>query len=258
VGPSYFKRSTLGKESFGEGVKLSELDCGGLGLSLLLDCGLSQLISLVLHLGNQDSTTGIHGSVESGNKDGDLPLSCGGVLLDLVEGAIQGGNGLPRLLLSLGVGDGVAGNLVLEWAGNLAQGTEGVARVLLAQAERANGVVAGLAIGVDFGANVGLAAGNPLHLYFPLKHIVNRDQLVRGGHFPLAVCMKTGGSHISATLGAVHRRILLLTASLTFHLVHVLHRRGKGSREGVDEHTSSEGLHSLVGGHAHLTSRLLI
>ena len=67
---------------------------------------------------------------------------------------------------------------------------------------------------------------------------------------------KTGESHILTTLGAVHRRILL-TAPLTFHLVHVLHRRGKGSREGVNEHTGSEGLHSLVGRLAHLTPRLL-
>ena len=171
MGPSYFKRSTLGKESLGEEMKLPELDGGRLGFTLLLNGGLSQLISLVLHLGNQHSHTGIHSSVESGREGGYILLSCNAVLLDLVHGGIQGCNGLPRLLLTLGVGNGVAGNLVLEGAGDLAQGTEGVARVFLAQTEQANGVVAGLAIGVDFGANVLLAAGNPRHL----QHIMNRD-----------------------------------------------------------------------------------
>jgi len=51
----------------------------------------------------------------------------------LVDGAIQGGDGLSRLLLSLDDGDGVAGNLVLEGIGDLAQGAECVAGVLRCQ-----------------------------------------------------------------------------------------------------------------------------
>ena len=69
----------------------------------------------------------------SANRGGNVLLSGAAVLLDLVDGAIQGVDGLPRLLLSLGHGDGVAGNLVLEGAGDLAQGAEGVAGVLLDQ-----------------------------------------------------------------------------------------------------------------------------
>jgi len=236
LGPSYFKRSTLGKESLGEGVKLPELDGGGLGLSLLLDRGLPKLISLVLHLGNQHSHTGIHSSVKSEREGGNLLLSGGAVLFDLA--------------------DGVAGNLVLEWTGDLAQGTEIMLGVLLDATFGADGFSAGLAVGVDFHANVLLTAGNPLHLHFPLQHIMNRDQLVSRSRVKLPMDSKTGESHILTTLGAVHRRILL-TASLTFHLVDILHRGGEGSREGVNEHTSSEGLHSLVGRLAHLTPRLL-
>ena len=101
MGPSDFKRSTLGKESLGEEMKLPELDGGRLGFTLLLDCGLPKLISLVLHLGNQHSHTGIHSSVESGREGGYILVSRDAVLLDLVDSAIQSDDGLPRLLLSL-------------------------------------------------------------------------------------------------------------------------------------------------------------
>ena len=45
-----FEGSSLGKESLGEGVKLPKLDCGGLDFSLLLNGGLPQLVSFILHL----------------------------------------------------------------------------------------------------------------------------------------------------------------------------------------------------------------
>jgi len=60
VGPSNFKGSSLGKQSLIEGVKFPELDCGRLGLSLLLDGGLPQLVSLVLHLLEDLGVTGIN------------------------------------------------------------------------------------------------------------------------------------------------------------------------------------------------------
>ena len=155
--------------------------------SLLLNHRLPQVVSLILHLRNKHSPTGIDSSVESGDKGGEVLLSGAAVILDLVYGTIQGGDGLSRLLLSLGHDDSVAGNLVLEGAGNLAQGTEGVARVLLARALQANSVVASLAVGVDFHANVLLAAGYPLHLHFPFQRIVKRNQLVGGRHLQQAM-----------------------------------------------------------------------
>jgi len=49
--------------------------------------------------------------VESGDKGGNILLSRTAVLFDLVDGAIQGVDGLPRLLLSLRNGDSVAGRV---------------------------------------------------------------------------------------------------------------------------------------------------
>ena len=60
VGASNLKGSSLGKETLGEGVKFPELDCGRLGLSLLLDRRLPQLVSLVLHLLEDLSMAGIN------------------------------------------------------------------------------------------------------------------------------------------------------------------------------------------------------
>jgi len=50
VGTSNLKGSSLGKQTLGEGVKLPALDGGRLGLSLLLDRCLPQLVSFGLHL----------------------------------------------------------------------------------------------------------------------------------------------------------------------------------------------------------------
>jgi len=53
----------------------------------------------------------------------------------------------------------------------------------------------------------------------------------------------------------VHRGRLV--ASIALDLVSILHRAGEGSRKRVDEHTGSEGLHPIVGGLAHLASKLM-
>ena len=53
---------------------------------------------------------GINCGVNRGKQGGNFLLSGAAVLLDLVDGAIQGVDGLSRLFLSFGNGDGVAGN----------------------------------------------------------------------------------------------------------------------------------------------------
>ena len=63
VGASNLKGSSLGKETLGEGVKFPELDCGRLDFSLLLDRGLPQLVSLVLHLLEDCGMAGICGGI---------------------------------------------------------------------------------------------------------------------------------------------------------------------------------------------------
>ena len=109
MGASNLKGSSLGKQSLSEGVKFPELDCGRLGLSLLLDRRLPQLVSLVLHLLENLGMAGIDSGVNRGNQGGNVLLRGAAVILDLVDDAIDGVNGLPRLLLSLRNGDGVAG-----------------------------------------------------------------------------------------------------------------------------------------------------
>jgi len=190
VGPSDFKGSTLGKHTLGEGVKLPELDSGSLSLSLLLDCSLPQLVSLVLHLLEDLSMAGINSGLNRGKQGGDVLLSGAAVILDLADGAIQGVDGPPGILLSLGHGDSVAGYLVLERAGDLAQRAEGVAGVLLAQTLQANRIIAGLAVGVDFITDVLLATGNPLYGGISGKGLLKGDLMVHGRHFHPSVCIR--------------------------------------------------------------------
>ena len=100
VGASNLEGSALGEESLGEGMKFHELDCGRLGLSLLLDGRLPQLVSPVLHLLEDLGMAGINCGVNRGKQGGNFLLSGAAVLLDLGDGAIQGDDDLPRLLLS--------------------------------------------------------------------------------------------------------------------------------------------------------------
>jgi len=209
-----------------------------------------------MHLRNQASHTGVDSSIEGGREDGNILLSGAAVILNFVDCAIQGDNCLPGLLLSLRNGDGVAGDLVLEGAGDLAQGAESVAGVFFNRTHRTDSVVAGRAVGVDFHSDVLLAAGNSLHLHLSLQRIVKWNQLVRGRHFEVAVDSKTGGSHILATINTVHSSILL-TASLALDLVRILHRAGEGSRKQVDEYAGRQILNPIVRDLAHLAPELM-
>jgi len=236
VGPSNLKGSSPGKHSLGEGVKLPELDCGRLGLSLLLDGCLPQLVSLVLHLLEDLGMTGINCGVNRGKEGGNLLLSSAAVLLDLVDCAIQGVDGLPRLLLSLGHGDSVAGNLVLEWASDLAQGAEGVARVLFDAALGTNGFSAGLAVAVDFGTNVLLAAGNPLHGGISGQGVLKGNLLVLGRHFHVLVGCGTVGTKVFIAVNAMNSRIFVSLASIALHHPVDVSPVGLGRLDqGVDE-----------------------
>ena len=50
---------------------------------------------------------------------------------------------------------------------------------------------------------------------------------------------------------------ILFAASLALDLVRILHRAGEGSRERVDEHAGRQILHPIVGGLAHIASKLM-
>jgi len=52
--------------------------------------------------------------MNSRDEGGNVLLSGAAVLPDIIDGAIQGVDGLPRLLLPLDGDDGVASDLVLE------------------------------------------------------------------------------------------------------------------------------------------------
>ena len=53
----------------------------------------------------------------------------------------------------------------------------------------------------------------------------------------------------------MHRRCLV--ASIAPDLVRILHRAGEGSRKRVDENAGRQILHPIVGGLAHLASKLM-
>ena len=139
------------------------------------------------------------------------------MLLDLVDGAIQGGDDL----FSLARGDGVAGNLVPEGISDLAQGAEGVARVLLAQTLRADGVGTGFAVGVNFYSEVFLAAGNPLHDGISGQGVFNGNLLVSSSG--LASLMQLGAAlaEIFAVIDAVRGGIFVFTEIALHHPVPV-------------------------------------
>jgi len=162
VGASNLVGSALGKQSLSEEAKLPELNCGWLRISLLLHRCLPQLISFVLHLGNQHSNASIHGSMEGGRKGSNLLLGCFAILLDLVDSAIQRSDCLPRFLFSLSHGDGVTSDLVLKRTCNLAQWAEIVLWMFFNAALGANGFIAGLAVGVDIESKVFPTAGYSL------------------------------------------------------------------------------------------------
>jgi len=167
------------------------------------------------------------------------------VILNLVDDAIEGVDGLPRLLLPLGHGDGVAGNLVLEGAGDLAQGAEGVARVLLDCTPGANGFSACLAVGVDFDANVLLAAGNPLYGGISGTIVVKGDLLVRGSEFSSFVSTRASRPITLLALNTAHGGILLVT-SITLDLAaRELSLLSAGSDKGVDEGAATKGIHTI-------------
>ena len=240
MGTSNLKGSSLGKHSLREGVKLSELDCGILGLSLLLDRGLPQLVTLVLHLLEDLGMAGINRGVNRGKQGGNILLSGAAGILDLADSAIQGVDGLPRLLFSLGHGDGVASDLILEWAGDLAQGAKGVARVLFNSTLGTDSVVARLAVGVDFVTDVLLAAGNPLHGGSSGKGVLKGDLLVSRGDLGFLVTLGASWAKVLCALNTTHGRVSFLTNIALDHPVDVS-RVGLGRLDqGVDEGVAGE------------------
>ena len=159
------------------------------------------------------------------------------MILDLVDSVIKDVDGLPGILLSLGHGDSVAGNLVLEGASDLAQGAEVMLGMFLDATFGANGFSAGLAVTVNFVTNVLLAAGNPLHGGISCKGVLKRDLLVRGCGFSSLVNTSARWSKVFIAVNAVHSRILVIAEVALDHPVDVspvgLGRLDQGVDEGV-------------------------
>ena len=159
------------------------------------------------------------------------------MILDLVDGAIQGVDGLPRLLLPLGHGDSVAGNLVLEGAGDLAQGAEVMLGMFLDATFGTNGFSAGLAVTVNFVTNVLLAAGNPLHGGISGQGVLKGDLLVSGCGFSSLVRNEARRSNVFVAVNAVHGGIFVLAEIALDHPVDVpligLGKLDQGVDEGV-------------------------
>ena len=180
---------------------------------------------------------GIELGVKGREYRNDLLFGGAEVHLDLVDDAIQGVDGLPRLLLSLGHGDGVVGNLVLEGAGDLAQGAEVMLGMILDATFGANGFSAGLAVAVDFISDVLLTAGNPLHGGISCKGLLKGDLLVRGCGFGFLVSPGAGRAQVFIVVDAVHGGILIFAKITLNHPVDVslvgLGRFEQGGDKGI-------------------------
>ena len=175
--------------------------------------------------------------MKGGNKGGDVLLSGAAVIFDLVDGAIQGVDGLPRLLLPLGNGDGVTGNLVLERAGHFFQWADLVVSMISNSTLGTDGIGAGLAVSVDLHANVFLAAGNPLHGGISGQGFLKGDLLMSGCGFAFFVRNEAGRSNVFVAVNAVHGGIFLLAEVTLDHPVDVpligLGKLDQGVDEGV-------------------------
>jgi len=130
--------------------------------------------------------------------------------------------------------------LVLERAGDLAQGAEGVARVLFDAALGTNGFSAGLAVGVNFVTDVLLAAGNPLHSRISGKVVLKGDLLVSSSWLHPAVCSSTKSAHVVVAVHTVHRGILVIAGIALDHPVNVSPVGLGGLDQGVDERVAGE------------------
>jgi len=223
VGASNLEGSTLGKKTLGEGVKLPEFNGGRFGFSLPLDCGLPQLVPFGVHLLKNSNSSFLQIRCHDIKDLGNFLFSRATILLNLDDRAIQGGDGLSRLLLSPSHGNGVAGNLVLKRAGDLDQGAEGVARVLFDATLGTNGFSAGLAVTVDFVTNMFLAARDSFDSGVACHSFVKGDLLVACREFSSPVRNKTSWSKIFLAIYAVHCGILFSTSVAWDHSVDIPH-----------------------------------
>jgi len=157
------------------------------------------------------------------------------VLLDLVDGAIQGGDDLLCHLFSLARGDGVASNLVPEGISDLAQGAEVMLGMFLNCTFGANGFSAGLAVAVDFHANVLLAAGNPLDDGISGQGVFNGNLLVSSSGLASLVQLRAALAEIFVVIDAVRGGIFVFTEIALHHPVDITSGILLGLGERVDE-----------------------
>ena len=92
---------------------------------------------------------------------------------------------------------------------------------------RADGFLAGLAVGVDLQDSMFLAPRDPFHFHFPFQGIVERNQLVRSKHLHLAMNREAIIIKILPAIDAMHRGCFFLITPLTLHLIDIL----SGARE---------------------------
>jgi len=84
-----------------------------------------------------------------------------------------------------------------------------------------NGFRASLAVGVDFVANVLLAAGNPLHNDISGKGVLKRDLLVCSSWLHPTVCSSTKSAHVVVAVHTVHGGILVIAGIALDHPVDI-------------------------------------
>ena len=103
-----------------------------------------------------------------------------------------------------------------------------------------NGFSAGLAVGVDFVADVLLAAGNPLHNDISGKGVLKRDLLVCSSWLHPTVCSSTKSAHVVVAVHTVHGGILVIAGIALDHPVDISLVGLGGLDQGVNEGVAGE------------------
>ena len=112
--------------------------------------------------------------------------------------------------------------------------------MLFGDAKCTNSIVASLAVGVDFHADMFLTAGNPLHGGISRKGLLKGDLLVSRCGFAFLVPLGAAGAKILAALHTVHGRILDIAEVAINHPVYVSLIGLGGLDQGVDEGIAGE------------------
>jgi len=189
--------------------------------------------------------------VKSGKYLTKLPFNSFLSLSNLAEAVAEDLGSFLRIILFDSHHKGESNDLILQFRGHLFKRRKDVLRMGDDPALRTNGLLAGLAVGVDLQDGMLFTARNPSHLHFALQRVMKWNQLVRGGHLQLVMRSHTVWAKILSAVNTVSSGIFF--TSLTLHLVGILNSAAEGLGERINEHSTSKRFHSPIRHLAHTT-----